>query len=106
MLDSGMAIAVASDFNPGSCPCSNLQFVMNLACLYLKLSPAEALCAVTLNAAAAISRADRLGALEPGKEGSLIIWDAPDLDYVFYRVGTNLARTVIIRGETVNGVSH
>jgi imidazolonepropionase len=103
MLEAGMALAVASDFNPGSCPCSNLHFAMNLACLRLGLRPKEALCAVTLNAAAALNREDRLGTLEPGKDASLVIWDAPDLDYIFYRVGTNLVNTVLIKGVTVYG---
>lgn len=98
MIAAGVPVAVASDFNPGSCPSLNLQLAMNLACWNYRLTPAEVLTAVTLNAAAAICRADRLGSLEVGKEADLVIWDAPNLDYLFYRFGQNLAKTVIKRG--------
>lgn len=102
MIAAGVPVAAASDFNPGSCPSLNLQFVMNLACWNYKMSPEEVLTAVTLNAAAAVCRADRLGSLEPGKQADLVIWDAPNLDYVFYRFGQNLVRTVIKQGIIVS----
>ena len=102
MLDAGMAIAVASDFNPGSSPSGNLQLCMNLACLGYGLTPAETLCAVTLNAAAAIGRADRVGTVECGKQADLLIWEAADLDYIFYRFGTNLVQQVIKNGQPVD----
>ncbi|CDB29446.1 imidazolonepropionase [Firmicutes bacterium CAG:137] len=98
MIAAGVPVAVASDFNPGSCPSLNLQLVMNLACWNYRLTPEEVLTAATLNAAAAICRADRLGSLEVGKQADLVIWDAPNLDYIFYRFGQNLAKTVIKRG--------
>ncbi|MCL2671638.1 MAG: imidazolonepropionase [Clostridiales bacterium] len=99
MLNAGMAVAVASDFNPGSCPSNNLQFCMNLACLGYRLTPAEALCAVTLNAAAAIGLAGRVGSVEVGKQADIVLWDAPDLDYIFYRFGSNLVNRVIKKGK-------
>jgi imidazolonepropionase len=101
MVSAGVPVAMATDFNPGSCPCLNMQFVINLGCLKYKLTPEEVLTAVTLNAAAAIDRADKVGTVEPGKLGDLVIWDAPDLDYICYRVGSNLARTVIKKGAVV-----
>lgn len=101
MVNAGVPVAMASDFNPGSCPCLNLQFVINLGCLKYKLTPEEVLTAVTLNAAAAIRLADKVGTVEPGKQGDLVVWDAPDLDYICYRVGSNLAKTVIKRGAVV-----
>lgn len=101
MIAAGVPVAVASDFNPGSCPSFNLQLVMNLACWQYRMTPEEALTAVTLNAAAAVGRAERLGSLEPGKQADLVIWDAPNLDYIFYRFGQNLARTVIKNGVVV-----
>ena len=101
MINAGVPVAMATDFNPGSCPCLNLQFVINLGCLKYKLTPEEVLTAVTLNAAAAIDLADKVGSVEVGKQGDLVIWDAPDLDYICYRVGSNLAKTVIKRGELV-----
>ena len=102
MIDVGVPVAMATDYNPGSCPSLNLQFVMNLGCLRYKLTPEEVLTAVTLNAAAAIRRADRLGSLEPGKQADLVIWDAPDLEYICYRMGSNLAKTVMKKGEIVS----
>ena len=102
MIAAGVPVATASDYNPGSCPSLNLQFVMNLACWNYGMSPEEVLTAVTLNAAAAICRADRLGSIEVGKQADMILWDANNLDYLFYRFGENLAHTVIKRGEIVH----
>ena len=101
MIDAGVPVAMASDFNPGSCPCLNLQLVINLGCLKYRLTPEEVLTAVTLNAASAIDLADKVGSVEPGKQGDLVVWDAPDLDYICYRMGSNLAKTVIKRGVVV-----
>ena len=101
MIESGVPVALASDFNPGSCPSLNLQFVINLGCLKYKMTPEEVLTAVTLNAAAAIDLAGRLGSVEVGKQGDLVIWDAPDLDYICYRMGSNLAAGVIKKGKKV-----
>ena len=101
MVNAGVPVAMATDFNPGSCPCLNLQFVINLGCLKYKLTPEEVLTAVTLNGAAAIDMADKVGSVEPGKQADLVIWDAPDLDYICYRVGSNLTRHVIKKGSLV-----
>lgn len=101
MTAHGIPVALASDFNPGSCPCLNLQLVMNLACLKYRLTPEETLTGVTLNAAAAIGRAEQIGSIEPGKQADLVIWDAPDLPYLCYRVGSNLVHTVIKKGNVV-----
>ena len=101
MVSAGVPVAMATDFNPGSCPCLNMQFVINLGCLKYRLTPEEVLTAVTINGAAAIDMADTVGSVEAGKLGDLVIWDAPDLDYICYRVGSNLARTVIKRGRIV-----
>ena len=101
MVDEGVAVAVATDFNPGSSPNLHLQFPMNLACLKYKLTPAEALTAVTLNAAAAIGRCESIGSLEPGKKADIVVWDAPDLEYIFYRYGSNLVHAVVKDGKQV-----
>lgn len=98
MVKAGVPVAMATDFNPGSCPCLNMQFVINLGCLKYRLTPEEVLTAVTLNGAAAIGLADTVGSVEPGKLGDLVVWDAPDLDYICYRFGSNLVRRVIKRG--------
>jgi len=101
MVEAGVPVAMASDLNPGSCPCLNMQLVINLGCLKYRLTPEEVLTAVTLNGAAAIGMADQIGSVEPGKLGDLVIWDAPDLDYICYRMGSNLVRQVIKRGRAV-----
>ncbi len=99
MISASVPVALASDFNPGSCPSLNLQFVMNLGCLKYRMTPEEVLTAVTLNAAAAINRAGRIGSIEEGKQADLVIWDAPDLDYVCYRLGSNLVSRVVKAGK-------
>ena len=98
MVEAEVPVAMATDFNPGSCPCLNMQLVMSLGCLKYRLTPEEVLTAVTLNGAAAIGRADRTGSVESGKWGDLVIWEAEDLNYICYRLGGNLARTVIKKG--------
>ena len=101
MVSAGVPVAIATDFNPGSCPNLSLQLAMNLGCYKYRLTPEEVLTAVTLNAAAAIRRADTLGTLEPGKKADLVIWKADNLDFIFYRFGNNLADTVIKAGNIV-----
>ena len=103
MIEAGVPVAMASDFNPGSCPSLNLQFVMNLGCIKYRMTPEEVLTAVTLNGAAAIGRAEVLGSLEPGKQGDLVIWNGSDLNYICYRMGSNLASTVIKAGRMQKG---
>ena len=103
MVEKGVAVALATDYNPGTCPCLNLQLVMTLGCLKYKLTPEEVLTAVTLNAAAAINRADVIGSLEEGKQADLVIWNAEELSYVCYRLGSNLVTTVIKKGQIVKG---
>lgn len=99
MIEENVAVAVATDFNPGSSPILNLQIPMSLACLKYRMTPAEALCAATLNAAAAIGRAESVGSVEVGKAADLVLWDADDLDTIFYRFGNNLVRHVIRSGR-------
>ena len=101
MVELGIPVAMASDFNPGSCPSLNLQFVMNLACLRYKLLPEEILTAVTINPACALGMGDKVGTLEVDKQGDLVIWDAPDMDFLCYRFGSNLALQTIKKGMLV-----
>ena len=101
MIEAGVPVAFGSDFNPGSCPCGNLPLAMNIGCYRYRMTPEECLTAVTLNAAAAIHRAERLGSLEVGKQADVLIWDAPDLEYIFYRFGDSLAETVVKNGVVV-----
>ena len=101
MIRAGVPVAVATDFNPGSCPSLNLQLVMSLACYKYRMKPEEVLTAVTLNAAAAIGRADRIGSLEAGKQADILIWDAPSLDHIFYRFGSDQVDAVYKKGIRV-----
>ena len=106
MIEAGVPVALASDFNPGSCPCLNLQLVMNIACLKYRLTPEEVLTGVTLNAAAAIGMAEQVGSIDRAKQADLVIWDAPDLNYLCYRLGSNLAHNVIKKGVIYHGKNH
>lgn len=108
ILEAGGILAVASDLNPGTAWCESMQFALALACRYLRLTPAQAIAAATINAAAAIRRADQIGSLEPGKQADLLILNVPDYRHLGYRFGTNLVHTVIKKGKAypVGGLSH
>lgn len=101
MIEKGVPVAFGSDFNPGSCPSNSLQLAMHIGCYKYAMTPEECLTAVTLNSAAAINRAKVTGTVEKGKQADMLIWDAPNLDYLFYRFGDNLVDTVIKKGEIV-----
>ncbi len=99
ILEAGGLLAIATDLNPGTAWCESMQFAVALACRYLRLTPAQAIAAATINSAAAIQRQDKLGSLEPGKQADLIILDVPDYRHLGYRFGTNLVQTVIKKGQ-------
>jgi imidazolonepropionase len=99
LLEAGGLLALASDLNPETTWCESMQFVIALACRYLHLTPAQAIAAATINAAAAIRRADKIGSLEPGKQADLLILSVSDYRHLGYRFGTNLAQTVIKKGR-------
>lgn len=101
MVEMGLAVALATDANPGSCPIESMAVVMGLACLQLRLSPAQALAAATINAAHAIRRAHEVGSLEPGKLADLVILSDPSYEAIPYRFGSNLVHTVVKRGRVV-----
>ncbi|WP_119072280.1 imidazolonepropionase [Aggregatilinea lenta] len=100
-IDAGAAIAIATDCNPGTGWNENMQFVMALATRYLHLTPAEALVAATINAAYAIERGSQVGSVEIGKQADLVVWDVPSYPHLSYRFGSNLAHTVLKRGQIV-----
>jgi imidazolonepropionase len=102
LIERGVAVALASDCNPGTCPTENLPLVGAMACTQMRMLPAEAINALTLNAAAALGRSDRLGSLEPGKQADLIICDVSDYRHLFYHFGINHVRRVIKRGRVVH----
>lgn len=94
-------VAIASDFNPGSCPSLNLQFVMNLGYLKYRMTPEEVLTAVTINPACAINRGNITGTIEEGKQGDLVIWNAQDMEMLCYRFGSNQVMKTIKKGIPV-----
>jgi imidazolonepropionase len=99
IIAAGGLLALASDCNPGTAWNESMQFVIALACRTLKLTPAQAIAAATINAAHAIRRAGRVGSLEPGKQADLLILSVPDYRHLGYRFGTNLVKQVIKRGR-------
>ena len=99
IIAAGGLLALASDCNPGTAWCESMQFVIALACRSLKMTPAQAIAAATINAAHAIRRANRIGSLEPGKQADLLILSIPDYRHLGYRFGTNLVKQVIKRGR-------
>lgn len=101
MLDAGMAITLTTDSNPGSCPMANLQFIMQLGCFAMKLTPIEVYNAVTINAAYSVAREDKIGSFDAGKDADITIFEAPDLDYTLYFFATNLCSEVYKKGELI-----
>lgn len=101
MIESGMAVALGTDFNPGSCPIASLPLVMSLSVLHLGLSPEETLCAATLNAAAALGEAEVRGSLEVGKKGDVVVWDTESFSEIPYFIGHELAWAVVKEGQVV-----
>jgi imidazolonepropionase len=99
LVDAGAAVALATDFNPGSAFCESLPLVCSLACTQLGLSPSEALSACTVNAAHVLRRADRKGRLAPGFDADLVLLDVPDWRYLAYHLGGDLVSKVILQGE-------
>jgi imidazolonepropionase len=103
MIDEyGLAVALGSDLNPGTCWCVAMPFAMALACRGMRMTPAEALVAATLNAAYAVGRGVDVGSLEISKQADLLILSVPDYRHLVYRIGENLVETVIKRGRIVN----
>ena len=100
-IDAGVPVALGTDFNPGTSPTPNLPLVMTIACLEMGLSPAEALAAVTINAAHAVGVARDAGSLEPGKLADIVIWRAPHVGQLPYWVGADLVDVVVKRGRVV-----
>ncbi|MEX1026011.1 MAG: imidazolonepropionase [Planctomycetota bacterium] len=103
MIDRGLAPALSTDFNPGSCYLQSLAEVASWAALRYRMTAEECLTAITLNAAASLGRADRLGSLEVGKQADLVVLDVPNLAHLVYELGRNPVRAVVKRGEVVRG---
>ncbi len=102
MIDEGVTVALATDFNPGSCPTENIQLIMTFAALRLKMTPEEIWNAMTVNAAYAIGRGEQAGQLVVGRKADVVIWDAPNYFYLPYHYGVNHVNTVIKNGRIIS----
>jgi imidazolonepropionase len=101
MIDAGLALVLATDFNPGSSPTPSMPMVFSLACTQMKMSPAESLTAATINAAYSLNRGDKIGSLEEGKRANFSIFDCVDYREIAYYFGASLADSVYIGGKRV-----
>ncbi len=99
LLEADGLLAIATDLNPGTAWCENMQFALALACRYMRLTPAQAIAAATINSAAALSRQDQIGSVEAGKQADILILSVPDYRHLGYRFGINLVQTVIKKGH-------
>lgn len=106
MIEQGLPVAIATDYNPGSCNCDSMSLTMSLACLQMGMSPIEALSAATINAACAINREQSIGSLEVGKLADIIIWDIPNLNFIPYHLGSSYISKVLKKGKTVYSAPH
>ncbi|WP_298649745.1 imidazolonepropionase [uncultured Proteiniphilum sp.] len=101
MIDADCMVALATDLNPGSSFTASVPLLFAIACIYMQLSPEEALTAFTINSAAAINRADRIGSIDVGKQGDLVLLQFPSYKFLPYHVGMNIVETVIKRGKII-----
>ena len=101
MIDSGLPVALATDFNPGSCNCDSMQFIITLACLQMKMTVAEAITAATINAAHSLEMEDKVGSLEIGKQADILIMDMPSYKFLPYHFGSNNVQTIIKNGKVI-----
>ncbi len=102
MIDAGLPVAMASDFNPGSSPSGNMQFVLSMGCIQYKMLPAEAINAVTINGAYAMGLQEELGSIAVGKKANVFITrEIPSIEYMPYAYGSNKVETVILGGKVI-----
>ena len=99
LIDGGVAVALATDYNPGTSPTPSMPFVLSLACTHMKMSPAEAITGATYNGACALRLQDRKGSIEPGKDADVAIFDVDDYREVAYWFGVNRCVATVIGGE-------
>jgi imidazolonepropionase len=99
LIESGAAVALATDYNPGTSPTSSMPFILSLACTHLKMTPAEAISAATINGACALARQNSKGSIEPGKDADLAIFDVADFREIAYWFGANRCSEVVAGGE-------
>ena len=99
MINAGLPVAIATDYNPGSCNLDSMQLAISLACIQMKMSPAEALTAATFNPACNLDRQDRIGSLEIGKNADFLFLDIPSIAFIPYHLGSSCVKKVFIKGE-------
>ncbi len=104
MIDTGLAVVLATDFNPGSSPTASMPMILSLACTQMKMSPAEAITASTINAAYSLGRGDKIGSLEPGKHANFTMFDCEDCRELAYWFGFSPAHSVYVKGERITGL--
>ena len=102
LIDAGVPVALATDYNPGSSPTPSMPFVLSLACTHMKMSPAEAIAAATINGAWALRLANRKGSLDPGKDADLAVFEVGDYREIPYWFASNRCRLTIMHGEAVS----
>lgn len=102
MIEEGVAVALATDFNPGSCNCDDMQMIITIACLQMKMLPSEAIIASTINAACALGLGEKTGSLKAGKDADILIMDMPSYQYLPYHLGSSCVETVIKNGEIIH----
>jgi imidazolonepropionase len=101
MIEAGVGVVLATDFNPGSSPTPSMQMILSIACTQMRMTPAEAVTAATVNAAYSLNRGDRVGSIEPGKQADIVVFDCPDYRQIPYLFGVNHALTVVKKGRVV-----
>jgi imidazolonepropionase len=103
LIDANAAVVLASDYNPGSSPSGNMNFVTSLSCIQLRMLPEEVVNAATINGAYAMGVEDHVGSITLGKKANLIVTrPVPSLAYLFYRFGNNLVDKVMLNGQWVS----
>jgi imidazolonepropionase len=105
LIDNNIPVAIATDFNPGSCMTENIQFAMSLAAQNMNMSVNEIINAVTVNAAAALGISDTAGSIETGKQADLLIFDMPSYEHLIYHFGVNQLESVIKKGEMIFAIN-
>jgi imidazolonepropionase len=98
LIDAGIPIAIASDFNPGSCMSFSMPLMMTIACTQMSMTPEEAITATTLNGAAALGLSDQVGSIEVGKRADIALYEIPNYRYLAYHFGVNLVSKIIKNG--------
>lgn len=101
MINKGVTVALSTDYNPGSCPCENIQLVMNIASAQIKMTPLEIIKATTINGAKVVKREKEIGSLEIGKKADFVVYDVDNLNYIFYNIGINHVNDVFKNGKQI-----